>query len=213
MPAPSSSLRNTFARYESRRLQELLPPELQAWVKVMSADGVRPPLITCEEAGGDEVVILIDMVRWERYSEDQRNLLFWHEVARIQNDTIPKDGWEVAALAVGLGGAVGELWVQNGILFSVALGICAIAGFQLWRKGTTKKDIRHLIEADKGAIRLAIRNNYPVPAAYKSLGSALKQQLSENNRGRMRAILEKRLDALRVEANKAKRAYQDNQDN
>lgn len=210
MPAPTSSLRNTFVRYESRRLQELLPPELQAWVKVMNADGVRPPLIICEEAGGDEVVILIDMVRWERYGEDQRNLLFWHEVARIQNDTVPKDGWEVAALAVGLGGAVGELWVQNGVLFSLAVGICAIAGFQLWRKGTTKKDIRHLIEADKGAIRLAIRNNYAVPAAYKSLGSALKQQLTENTRGRTRSIIEKRLDSLRSEANKAKRTYQDN---
>lgn len=207
MPAPSSSLRNTFARYEARRLQDLLPPELQAWVKVMNADGVRPPLITCEEAGGDEVVILIDMARWERYAEDQRNLLFWHEVARIQNDTVPKDGWEVAALAVGLGGAVGELWVQNGMLFMVALGICAIAGFQLWRKGTSKKDIRNLIEADKGAIRLAIRNNYPVPAAYKSLGSALKQLLSET-KGRQRAILEKRLEALRQEAARAKREYE-----
>jgi hypothetical protein len=176
----------------------------------MNADGVRPPLITCEEAGGDEVVILIDMVRWERYAEDQRNLLFWHEVARIQNDTVPKDGWEVAALAVGLGGAVGELWVQNGVLFSLALGICAIAGFQLWRKGTSKKDVRNLIEADKGAIRLAIRNSYPVPAAYKSLGSALKQLLSESGRGRQRGILEKRLEALRSEAAKAKRTYENN---
>jgi hypothetical protein len=209
MPSPtSSSLRNTFARTEIRRLQDLLPPELQAWVKVLNADGVRPPMIASEEAGGDEVVILIDMVRWERLAEDQRNLLYWHEVARIQNDAVPKDGWEVAALAIGLGGAVGELWVQNGLLFVLALGICGVAGFQLWRKGTSKKDIRNLIEADQGAIRLAIRNGYPVPAAYKSLGSALKMMLGDVSKGRSRTLLEKRLDALRNEASKARRSYE-----
>ncbi|PZU96673.1 MAG: hypothetical protein DCE90_08440 [Pseudanabaena sp.] len=209
MPSPtSSSLRNTFSRTEIRRLQELLPPELQAWVKVLNADGVRPPLITCEEAGGDEVVILVDMARWERLAEDQRNLLYWHEVARIQNDAVPKDGWEVAALAIGLGGAVGELWVQNGLLFVLALGICGVAGFQLWRKGTSKKDIRNLIEADQGAIRLAVRNGYPLPAAYKSLGSALKIMLSDASKGRSRTLIEKRLDALRNEANKARRNYE-----
>ncbi|MDX2255318.1 MAG: DUF3318 domain-containing protein [Pseudanabaenaceae cyanobacterium bins.39] len=208
MPSPSSSLRNTFARTEMRRLQDLLPPELQAWVKVINADGVRPPLICCEEAGGDEVVILVDMVRWERLAEDQRNLLFWHEVAKIQNDAVPKDGWEVAALAIGLGGAVGELWVQNGLLFVLALCICGVAGFQLWRKGTSKKDIRNLIEADQGAIRLAVRSGYPLPAAYKSLGSALKIMLSDTSKGRARTLIEKRLDSLRAEANKARRAYE-----
>jgi hypothetical protein len=148
------------------------------------------------------------MVRWERLAEDQRNLLFWHEVARIQNDTVPKDGWEVAALAIGLGGAVGELWVQNGVLFLLALGICGIAGFQLWRRGSSKKDVRNLIEADQGAIRLAMRNGYPMPAAYKSLRSALKLLLNDVTRGRARMILEKRLDALRAEAAKARRTYE-----
>jgi len=54
------------------------------------------------------------------------NLLFWHEVARIQNDTIPKDGWEMAALAIGLGGAVavgsdGLLLVSDGAVWRVRL--------------------------------------------------------------------------------------------
>jgi hypothetical protein len=207
MPAPNRSLRNTFARYESMRLQNLLPPELQAWVKVIQADGVRPKLISCEEAGGDEVVILVDMPKWERLPEDQRNLLFWHEVARIQNDNVPKDGWEIAALAVGLGGAVGELWVQNGALFLAAVAVCAVAGFQLWRKGTGKKDIRRLIEADQGAIRLALKNGYKLPDAYKSLGTALKTLLSQA-KGRQKVILEARLEALRADAARARRAYE-----
>jgi hypothetical protein len=208
MPTPNSALRNTFARTESRRLHDLLPPELQAWVKVLPADGVRPKLIISEEAGGDEVVVLIDMLRWERLAQDQRNLLFWHEVARIQNDTVPKDGWEVAALAVGLGGAVGELWVQNGILFVLALAICGVAGFQLWRRGSSKKDVKSLIEADQGAIKLAIRNGYAMPAAYKSLGSALKLMMGDAGKGRSRAALDKRLDALKAEASRARRNYE-----
>jgi hypothetical protein len=208
MPSPNSSLKNTFSRTELRRLEDLLPPELQAWVKVIPADGIRPKLITCEEAGGDEVVVIIDMLQWERLAQDQRNLLFWHEVARIQNDTIPKDGWEVAALAIGLGGAVGELWVQNGLLFVMALAICGVAGFQLWRRGSTKKDIKTLIEADRGAIKLAVRNGYALPAAYKSLGSALKVLVGDVGRGRERGNLDKRLDALRNEASKARRNYE-----
>jgi hypothetical protein len=208
MPSPNSSLKNTFSRTEIRRLEDLLPPELQAWVKVIPADGIRPKLITCEEAGGDEVVVIIDMLKWERLAQDQRNLLFWHEVARIQNDTIPKDGWEVAALAIGLGGAVGELWVQNGLLFVLALAICGVAGFQLWRRGSTKKDIKTLIEADRGAIKLAVRNGYALPAAYKSLGSALKILVNEAEGGRQRNNLDKRLEALRSEAAKARRTYE-----
>ncbi len=210
MPSPNSSLRNTFSRSESRRLHDLLPVELQAWVKVIPADGVRPRLITCEEAGGDEVVILIDMIRWERLAEDQRNLLLWHEVARIQNDSVPKDGWEIAALAVGLGGAVGELWVQNGILFLLALTICGVAGFQLWRRGSSKKDIKNLIEADLGAIKLAVRNGYALPSAYKSLGSALKLMLSDAGKGRNRSRIEARLKALRDEASRVRRTYETN---
>jgi hypothetical protein len=208
MPSPNSSLKNTFSRTEIRRLEDLLPPELQAWVKVIPADGIRPKLITCEEAGGDEVVVIIDMLKWERLAQDQRNLMFWHEVARIQNDTIPKDGWEVAALAIGLGGAVGELWVQNGLLFVLALAICGVAGFQLWRRGSTKKDIKTLLEADRGAIKLAVRNGYALPAAYKSLGSALKILVNEAEGGRQRNNLDKRLEALRSEAAKARRSYE-----
>ena len=63
-----------------------------------------------------------------RHGLDHRNLLFWHGVGRIQNDTIPRDGWEMAALAIGLGGAIGELWVQDGLLLMI-LGFSGFAGY------------------------------------------------------------------------------------
>jgi hypothetical protein len=132
---PMTSYASSTARAEMtelRRLRGLLPPELQSWVSVEATTSVNPPLITSEEIGKDEVEVLIDMVKWEQLATDQRNLLFWHEVGRIQNDTIPKDGWEMAALAIGLGGAVGELWVQDGLLLILALALCGVSGWRLW---------------------------------------------------------------------------------
>jgi len=189
---------------ELRRLRTLLPPELQSWVSVEATTAVNPPLLTCEEIGKDEVEIQIDMVKWEQLATDQRNLLFWHEVARIQNDTIPKDGWEMAALAIGLGGAVGELWVQDGLLLLLALGLCGVSGWRLWQKNSTEKTLKEVLEADEKAIALATRFGYTLPNAYKSLGSALKVLIEQSPKKRLRSRYEARLDALKKSAAKAK---------
>ena len=159
---------------ELRRLKTLLPPELQSWVIVEGSTEVNPPLVRSEEIGKDEIEIQIDLAKWDSLAIDQRNLLFWHEVARVQNDTIPKEGWEMAALAIGLGGAVGELWVQDGLLLLLALSLCGISGYRLWQKNSSEKTITEAIEADEKAIGLATRFGYSLPNAYKSLGSALK---------------------------------------
>ncbi len=189
---------------ELRRLRTLLPPELQSWVSVEATTAVNPPLLTCEEIGKDEVEIQIDMVKWEQLATDQRNLLFWHEVARIQNDTIPKDGWEMAALAIGLGGAVGELWVQDGLLLLLALGLCGVSGWRLWQKNNTEKTLKEVLEADEKAIALATRFGYTLPNAYKSLGSALKMLIEQSPKKGLRSKYEARLDALKKSAAKAK---------
>jgi hypothetical protein len=135
---------------------------------------------------------------------DQRNLLFWHEVARVQNDTIPKDGWEMAALAIGLGGAVGELWVQDGLLLVLALALCGVSGWRLYQKNNGEKQLRELVEADEKAIALATRFGYTLPNAYKSLGSALKTLIDTTPSKRQRSKFEARLSSLKRSANKAK---------
>ncbi|MDJ0715385.1 MAG: DUF3318 domain-containing protein [Prochloraceae cyanobacterium] len=189
---------------ELRRLKTLLPPELQSWVMVEGTTEINPPLIRCEEIGRDEVEIQIDLAKWENLSIDQRNLLFWHEVARIQNDTIPREGWEMAALAIGLGGAVGELWVQDGLLLLLALGLCGISGYRLWQKNNGERTLTEAIEADEKAISLATRFGYPLENAYKSLGSALKTLVEQTPNRRQRKKYESRLQALRRSAKKAK---------
>lgn len=189
---------------ELRRLKTLLPPELQSWVMVEGTTEVNPPLIRCEEIGKDEVEIQIDLAKWENLAIDQRNLIFWHEVARVQNDTIPREGWEMAALAIGLGGAVGELWVQDGLLLLLALTLCGISGYRLWQKNNSEKTIAEAIEADEKAITLATRFGYSLPNAYKSLGSALKTLIEQTPARRQRKKYETRLQALRKSAAKAK---------
>lgn len=196
---------------ELRRLKTLLPPELQSWVMIESSTEVNPPLIRTEELGRDEVEIQIDLAKWEDLAIDQRNLLFWHEVARIQNDTIPREGWEMAALAIGLGGAVGELWVQDGLLLLLALSLCGISGYRLWQKNNGQKTLQEAIEADEKAIAIATRFGYSTKNAYQSLGSAFKTLIEKTPNRNKRKKYEERLQALRRSAAKAKQKQEQQQ--
>ena len=189
---------------ELQRLKSLLPPENESWVFVEAAAAIDPPLITLEEIGRDEVEIQIDLENWENFAIDHRNLLFWHEVGKIQNDTIPRDGWEMAALAIGLGGAIGELWVQDGLLLLLALGLSGFAGYRLYIKNNSEKKLQDAIFADERAIDLACRFGYSVPNAYKSLGGALKELIEKTRKKKKRSFFEDRLDALRKSAEKAR---------
>ena len=189
---------------ELQRLKSLLPPENESWVFVEAAAAIDPPLITLEEIGRDEVEIQIDLDEWDNFAIDHRNLLFWHEVGKIQNDTIPRDGWEMAALAIGLGGARGELWVQDGLLLLGALGLSSFAGYRLYLKNNSEKKLQDAIYADERAIDLACRFGYSIPNAYKSLGGALKELIEKTRKKKKRSFFEDRLDALRKSAEKAR---------
>ncbi len=189
---------------ELQRLKSLLPPENESWVFIEAAAAIDPPLITLEEIGRDEVEIQIDLEKWDNYAIDHRNLLFWHEVGKIQNDAIPRDGWEMAALAIGLGGAIGELWVQDGLLLILALGLSGFAGYRLYIKNNSEKRLQDAIFADERAIDLACRFGYSIPNAYKSLGGALKELIEKTRKKKKRIIFEDRLEALRKSAEKAR---------
>ena len=189
---------------ELQRLKSLLPPENESWVFIEAAAAIDPPLITLEEIGRDEVEIQIDLDEWDNFAIDHRNLLFWHEVGKIQNDTIPRDGWEMAALAIGLGGAIGELWVQDGLLLLLALGLSSFAGYRLYIKNNSEKKLQDAIFADERAIDLACRFGYSIPNAYKSLGGALKELIEKTRKKKKRSFFEDRLDGLRKSAEKAR---------
>ena len=189
---------------ELQRLKNLLPPENESWVFIEAAAAIDPPLITLEEIGRDEIEIQVDLEEWDNYAIDHRNLLFWHEVGKIQNDSIPRDGWEMAALAIGLGGAIGELWVQDGLLLLLALGLSSFAGYRLYIKNNSEKKLQDAIYADERAIDLACRFGYSIPNAYKSLGGALKELIEKTRKKKKRSFFENRLESLRKSAEKAR---------
>jgi hypothetical protein len=189
---------------ELQRLKGLLPPEMQSWVFVEAAASVEPPLIAIEEIGRDEIEIQLDLEAWDALAIDHRNLLFWHEVGRIQNDAVPRDGWEMAALAIGLGGAIGELWVQDGLLLLMALGLSGFAGYRLYLKNNSEKRLADAIAADERAIDLACRIGYTLPNAYKSLGGALKELAEQTRKKKKRSFYDDRLEALRKSADRAR---------
>ena len=83
----------------------------------------------------------------------------------------------MAALAIGLGGAIGELWVQDGLLLVLAMGLSGFAGYRLYLKNNSEKRLQDAIAADERAINLATRFGYTLPNAYKSLGGALKERI------------------------------------
>jgi len=189
---------------ELQRLKGLLPPENQSWVFIEAAAAIDPPLITLEEIGRDEGEIQVDLEQWDYLAQDHSILLFWLEVGRIQNDSIPRDGWEMAALAIGLGGAIGELWVQDGLLLLMALGLSGFAGYRLYLKNNSEKRLQDAISADERAIDLACRFGYSVPNAYKSLGGALKDLVEKSRKKKKRTFYEDRLEALRKSAERAR---------
>jgi hypothetical protein len=55
----------------------------------------------------------------------------------------------MAALAIGLGGAVGELWVQDALLLLLALALCGVSGYRLYQKNNGQKQLKAATDADE----------------------------------------------------------------
>ncbi len=180
--------------YELQRLQSLLPESVQGKVLVESSSRSLPDLIRCGENPRGWMVIEIDGSNWMRLPQNQRDLLFWHQVARILAGTAPREGWERAALFLGLGGMVGEIWVQDGLLFGLCLGLAAVSGTLLYRR-RQRQGWPAVLIADREAIQLATRSGYSPTSAHVGLTQAL-QTLRTQATQRQQAIYTARLEAL-----------------
>ena len=97
-----------------------------------------------------------------------------------------------------------RLWVQDGLLLILALGLSGFAGYRLYIKNNSEKRLQDAIFADERAIDLACRFGYSIPNAYKSLGGTLKELIEKTRKKKKRIIFEDRLEALRKSAEKAR---------
>lgn len=190
---------------ELQRLNKLLLPKLQNFVTIKQTTEINPPLIKSEKVSRKgNVEIQVDLIRWEQLPIDQRNLLFWHEVARIQNNTVHQASWEIIVLSMGLSGALVESITQNILLVSLALTVSGLAGYQLYRRNRGERSLREATAADEEAIAIATRFGYSLPKAYKSLSMALKTLNAQTSQKWLQKKYKVRLQVLKVSAAKAK---------
>ncbi len=115
--------------------------------------------------------------QWNQLSLDQRNLLFWHAVHRIQAKTIARSPWDIVAISVGLSVASLELLSQNLLSFSIALVVAGLASHHFYQRKRGEEYLRELTAADQGAIQLAMQFGYSFEEAYCGLYSALQRLL------------------------------------
>ncbi|MEL7084395.1 MAG: DUF3318 domain-containing protein [Cyanobacteria bacterium P01_A01_bin.3] len=182
---------------EVKRLRSLLPPELQSWVDIHITGTYKPELISCVDALGDRIAIELDLAHWQELPREHRDLLFLHQVARIQSDTIPKEGWEKSALLIGLGGAVGEIWVQDTWLLLLSLALASVAGTRLYRKRRNRQIVRDIFSADRKAVVLATQLGYASHAAQLNLILALQDQCNRAQNVELKTQYRARAEALR----------------
>ncbi|GAC1461211.1 MAG: DUF3318 domain-containing protein [Chamaesiphon sp.] len=190
---------------ELQRLQTLVPLDWQQRITLLKTLEVNPVLIEGKAVNKyGKFKIFIDLVRWEQLTLDQRDLLFWHQLARIQNNTLPNKGWELHLLAIGLGSALVEVGVQNLVLLSAALLLASMSGFQLYQRNRGESSLREATAADREAISLATQFGYTLPQAYKSLSKALKTLIIQTPQKYLQKSYKARRQVLKITAIQAR---------
>ncbi len=159
---------------ELQRLPGLLPIELRSQVVIKPSLEIRSPLIRTERTKKHQFAIQIDRFRWQKLKANQQDLLFWHEVSRIQAKTVPRLNWEMPVMAIGIGLALFEISAQNVISLTAALVAVALAGHQLYQRKLGERSLREVVAADRGAVQLATASGYAFDDAMTSLYNALK---------------------------------------
>jgi hypothetical protein len=167
---------------EISRLKSLIPDRLQDLVKI---DRVAPPeleLLRTKRLARSQYAIAIDWQRWQYLNVDLRNLLFWHELARIKNGAIVSVRATYITIVAGLSLSLIDLPTQNIGMLVAALSIAGLAGFRLYQQKFGEEYLRQLTTADRDAIDLAVEFGYDRATARELLKSALSQTQAAKDR-------------------------------
>ena len=165
------------------RLQSLVPARLRSIVKVDRAADSKSKLLMTQRIKRDRYLIQVDLPQWRSIDMDLRNLLFWHELARIENGAIGCSRSTYIALIAGLSiSSIDLATTQNiGMLVSTLL-IAGLAGFRLYQSHWGEEHLRKLTTADRDAIELAVEFGYDRDTARELLKSALSQTQAAGDR-------------------------------
>ncbi len=159
---------------EVERLIALLPIDLAKTVAIHPAGDREAEVIKTLRSEAETFTIAINFYSWQRLNSDQRNLLFWHQVSRIQGGAVPRSQWERIGILIGLSFGLMELISQNPLSLAIGLAITGFSAYQLYQRQWGEHSLKVATAADQGAIQLALQAGYSWERAYGSLESAVK---------------------------------------
>jgi hypothetical protein len=170
---------------EIQRLTALLPEAMRSHISIRpSLDPELDLIKTAREQPlnyqplsyqSQNYQIQINFNGWQSFNRNQRNLLFWHEVARIQGQGIRKSSRELVVLSIGTTALLAELLTQNLLGVVTTLAVTGLASYHLYQQHHGENALRATSTADRVAIELATQFGYSFPEAYDSLCSALQR--------------------------------------
>ena len=158
---------------EIDRLKLLIPEPIRAEIDI-DLSPIERSLMMVRRNPSRRWQIQIDSRSWESIDIDVRNLLFWHEIARIQSGSIGSDRSAYLAIVTGLGIASIDLFTDNIGMLAAALLVSGLAGFRLYQKYLGEQNLRRLTMADREAIELAVAFGYQRQIARELLKTALQ---------------------------------------
>lgn len=185
---------------EINRLRELMPASGRMFCRIVSKPQqllvISAPFPLPWKQGSRHIYINFDL--WRRLSRAQRDLLFLRSVSNILNvKWFNPDIYQGITLA-GLVGLTIEA-VQSDIIGIIVAGsLTAIAASQIWRQNRT---LAKELDADEGAIKVALRRGYSETEAAKHLIEAIEKLPSLERRRSLDFMELIRLQNLRTIAN------------
>jgi hypothetical protein len=180
---------------EIKRLQLLIPNQLQDLVTIEPSRDVQHKLIHTRKIRRC-CLIQIDLLQWQSLDRGWQNLLFWHEIAKIQNGSIESDRSEYISIAAGLGIAWIDMFAQNIGLLTASLLVAGWASFRLYQKHLGEKNLQRLTVADRDAIELAVQFGYDRSTAGQLLATAIKEVAKQTQHKSIRDRYATRLQVL-----------------
>jgi Protein of unknown function (DUF3318) len=186
---------------EIERLKLLIPSDLQDTIDLNISTEARSQLIQVHRTKDRRCQIQIDLRTWQLLDLDLRNLLFWHEVARIQNASIESNRLAYLTIAAGLGIALIDLLAQNSSigLLVASLLIAGLSGFRLYQQTIGEQSLQRLTTADRAAIDLAVRFGYDRSTACELMILAIQTNRSHTSRKFNRKQFATRLQVLTLQ--------------
>jgi Protein of unknown function (DUF3318) len=159
---------------EIQRLLALVPEEVRSQISILPSKETALDLITTLRDGPLNYRIQIDFKRWQSFNLDRRNLLFWHEVARLQGQGIRKSSQEFVVLSMGGTALLAELFARNLPGVVTTLAVTGLAGYYLYQRYYGENALRAASAADRNAIQIAMEFGYSFSEAHDSLWGALQ---------------------------------------